>query len=80
MEATQKMTDTTIPSPRQVLARKTVLTDIKGRTWVVWDLWESGRGFDVEFLKIENGKPTFETQPWPLVYSSIMSRKMWAVK
>jgi hypothetical protein len=68
-----------IPPPRHVLSRKDVWRDVKNRTWVVWDIWTSGKGCQIDLLMVDPTKPQpieFVTHPWEIVYKMIADGKM----
>lgn len=70
----------TKPAPPQHLApRKSVWNDRKGRTWVIWDIWQSGRGYEIEMMELNAKGPkvvSFTTQPWVTVRDMITSGAM----
>ena len=72
-----------LPPPKHVLSRKDVWQDVKNRTWVVWDIWDSGKGPQIEFMKVEPAGQhliEFVTHPWGTVYKMITDKKMSRVK
>lgn len=65
------------PSPRHYIDKKTVWNDKNGATWICLEIWESGSGYEIEFLVLNGPKPIqFVNIPWMDVYRSIRSKGM----